>query len=68
MKTVVFSHSVWIFGTSRSGKTARLVEQFARWMQDENYDQESFYTKKVESKVAIAYQKLCILIKKKEQF
>lgn len=46
MKTVVFSHSVWIFGTSRSGKTARLVEQFARWMQDENYNQESFYTKK----------------------
>jgi hypothetical protein len=46
MKTVVFSHSVWIVGMSRSGKTARLVEQFARWMQDENYDQESFYTKK----------------------
>ncbi|WP_315789690.1 recombinase family protein [Fischerella sp. JS2] len=46
MKTVVFSHSVWIVGMSRSGKTARLVEQFARWMQDENCDQESFYTKK----------------------
>ncbi len=46
MKTVMFSHSVWIVGMSRSGKTARLVEQFARWMQDENHDQESFYTKK----------------------
>ncbi|PLZ97146.1 hypothetical protein CEN50_15900 [Fischerella thermalis CCMEE 5268] len=46
MKTVVFSHSVWIVGMSRSGKTARLVEQFARWRQDEKYDQESFYTKK----------------------
>ncbi|MFB2773340.1 recombinase family protein [Pelatocladus sp. BLCC-F211] len=42
----MFSHSVWIVGMSRSGKTARLVEQFARWMQDENHDQESFYTKK----------------------
>ncbi len=46
MKTVMFSHSVWIVGMSRSGKTARLVEQFARWMQDENHDQESFYTKR----------------------
>ncbi|MGJ5676280.1 MAG: recombinase family protein [Nostochopsis sp.] len=46
MKTFVFSHSIWIVGMSRSGKTARLVEQFARWMQDENDDQESFYTKK----------------------
>jgi hypothetical protein len=46
MKTIMFSHSVWIVGMSRSGKTARLVEQFARWMQDENHDQESFYTKK----------------------
>ncbi|KOP26431.1 hypothetical protein AMR41_10730 [Hapalosiphon sp. MRB220] len=42
----MFSHSVWIVGMSRSGKTARLVEQFARWMQDENHDQESFYTKR----------------------
>jgi hypothetical protein len=50
MKTIVFSHSVWIVGMSRSGKTARLVEQFARWMQDENHDQESFYTKKTRLK------------------
>lgn len=43
---MMFSHSVWIVGMSRSRKTARLVEHFARWMQDEIHDQESFYTKK----------------------
>ncbi|MEH2008216.1 recombinase family protein [Nostoc sp.] len=40
------SHSVWIVGTSRSGKTARLVEQFCSWVQPENKYTESFYTKK----------------------
>ncbi|MCC5642198.1 recombinase family protein [Nostoc sp. CHAB 5824] len=40
------SHSVWIVGTSRSGKTARLVEQFCNWVQPEKQHTESFYTKK----------------------
>ncbi|MBN3923008.1 recombinase family protein [Nostoc sp. NMS4] len=40
------SHSVWIVGTSRSGKTARLVEQFGNWVKSENQYTESFYTKK----------------------
>lgn len=40
------SHSVWIVGTSRSGKTARLVEQFCSWVQPEKQYTESFYTKK----------------------
>ncbi|MEH1854694.1 MAG: recombinase family protein [Nostoc sp.] len=40
------SHSVWIVGTSRSGKTARLVEQFCNWVKAENQYTESFYTKK----------------------
>ncbi|MEI1378292.1 recombinase family protein [Nostoc sp. UHCC 0926] len=40
------SHSVWIVGTSRSGKTARLVEQFCSWVQPEKQLTESFYTKK----------------------
>ncbi|ODH00324.1 hypothetical protein A4S05_33785 [Nostoc sp. KVJ20] len=40
------SHSVWIVGTSRSGKTARLVEQFCNWVEPENKYAESFYTKK----------------------
>ncbi|MEH2394998.1 MAG: recombinase family protein [Nostoc sp.] len=40
------SHSVWIVGTSRSGKTARLVEQFCNWVQPEKQLIESFYTKK----------------------
>jgi hypothetical protein len=41
----VVSHSVWIVGTSRSGKTARLVEQFCSWVQPETQYTESFYTK-----------------------
>ncbi|MGV0106985.1 Recombinase family protein [Nostoc sp. DSM 114160] len=40
------SHSVWIVGTSRSGKTARLVEQFCNWVKSEKQYTESFYTKK----------------------
>ncbi|MBG1265643.1 recombinase family protein [Nostoc sp. WHI] len=40
------SHSVWIVGSSRSGKTARLVEQFCSWVQPENEYIESFYTRK----------------------
>ncbi|MFN6570468.1 recombinase family protein [Dendronalium sp. ChiSLP03b] len=40
------SYSVWIIGTSRSGKTTRLVEHFCRWLQNENHSYESFYTKK----------------------
>ncbi|MCC5618638.1 recombinase family protein [Nostoc sp. CHAB 5836] len=39
------SHSVWIVGTSRSGKTARLVEQFGSWVKSENQYTESIYTK-----------------------
>ncbi|MCC5598284.1 recombinase family protein [Nostoc favosum] len=39
------SHSVWIVGTSRSGKTARLVEQFCSWVQPEKEYAELFYTK-----------------------
>ncbi|MHC5772979.1 PD-(D/E)XK nuclease family protein [Nostoc sp.] len=39
------SHSVWIVGTSRSGKTARLVEQFCNWVKSENQYTELFYTK-----------------------
>ncbi|MEH1949151.1 MAG: recombinase family protein [Nostoc sp.] len=40
------SHSVWIVGTSRSGKTAHLVEQFCNWVTSEKQYTESFYTKK----------------------
>lgn len=46
------SHSVWIVGTSRSGKTSCLVERFCRWMQGDNQDIESFYTKSLEQKKA----------------
>jgi hypothetical protein len=42
----VVSHSVWIVGTSRTGKTARLVEQFCSWVQPEKQHPELFYTKK----------------------
>ncbi|WGV27375.1 recombinase family protein [Halotia branconii] len=37
--------SVWILGTSRSGKTTRLVEHFCSWLQNENHALETFYTK-----------------------
>ncbi|MEH2275131.1 MAG: recombinase family protein [Nostoc sp.] len=46
------SHSVWIVGTSRSGKTARLVEQFCSWVQPEKHS-ESFYTKKQREKKGV---------------
>jgi hypothetical protein len=42
----VVSHSVWIVGTSRTGKTARLVEQFCSWVQPEKQHTELFYTNK----------------------
>jgi hypothetical protein len=42
----VVCDSLWIVGASRSGKTARLVEQFCSWVQAENPKQELFYTKK----------------------
>jgi hypothetical protein len=41
----VVSDSVWIVGTSRSGKTTRLAEQFCHWLQIGNQDVESLYTK-----------------------
>ncbi len=44
------SDSVWILGTSRSGKTTRLVEHFCSWLQNENHALESFYTRKGEKK------------------
>jgi len=43
----VISHSIWIVGSSRSGKTSRLVEQFGNWLQNKNQMYELFYTKKV---------------------
>jgi hypothetical protein len=46
----VVAHSVWIIGTSRSGKTARLVEHFCYWFENENQDIESFYTKNTQQK------------------
>ncbi|BBD59523.1 hypothetical protein NIES2109_23110 [Nostoc sp. HK-01] len=46
----MISHSVWIVGNSRSGKTTRLVEHFCRWLQIENHNFELFYTKKAGKK------------------
>ncbi len=39
------SDSVWIVGSSRSGKTTRLVEQFSRWMNQKNKSNQLFYPK-----------------------
>ncbi|MCC5636153.1 recombinase family protein [Nostoc sp. CHAB 5844] len=46
----MISHSVWIVGTSRSGKTTRLVEHFFRWLQIDNQNLGLFYTKKAGKK------------------
>ncbi|MEA5514088.1 recombinase family protein [Nodularia sp. UHCC 0506] len=42
----MISHSIWIVGASRSGKTTRLVESFCDWLQSEQHDSASVYTKK----------------------
>ncbi|WP_138499349.1 recombinase family protein [Nostoc sp. PA-18-2419] len=39
------SHSIWIVGTSRSGKTTRLVKQFSSWVEPKKPYTDSFYTK-----------------------
>ncbi len=49
----MISHSVWIVGNSRSGKTARLVEQFCSWVQPDKQYRESFYTKSSGRKKAV---------------
>ncbi|MEA5579812.1 recombinase family protein [Nodularia harveyana UHCC-0300] len=44
----MISHSIWIVGSSRSGKTTRLIENFGDWLQSDNHIVESFYTKNLE--------------------
>ncbi|MFM7367898.1 MAG: recombinase family protein, partial [Sphaerospermopsis kisseleviana] len=47
------SNSFWIVGTSRSGKTTRLAQQFCDWVQqNDNQDIESFYPKNQNRKKA----------------
>ncbi|MDH6056493.1 PD-(D/E)XK nuclease family protein [Umezakia ovalisporum] len=46
----MISHSIWIVGASRSGKTTRLVESFCDWLSGENLSFGSFYTKKQSNK------------------
>ncbi|MEC4818502.1 MAG: recombinase family protein [Scytonema sp. PMC 1069.18] len=41
----MISDSLWITGPSRSGKTARLVEQFCIWVLSESQHKDSYYTK-----------------------
>ncbi|MBC1217293.1 recombinase family protein, partial [Trichormus variabilis ARAD] len=48
----MLSHSIWIVGTSRSGKTTRLVKQFCDWVQHDNQVHELFYTKKAKLKAS----------------
>jgi hypothetical protein len=57
----VISHSVWIVGTSRSGKTTRLVEHFCRWLKIETQNNESFYTKKQGQKTVNSLPKTLVL-------
>ncbi|MEA5552183.1 recombinase family protein [Anabaena cylindrica UHCC 0172] len=44
------SDSIWIVGTSRSGKTTRIAEQFCHWIEIENQYPELFYTKNQNNK------------------
>jgi hypothetical protein len=44
----VVADSVWVIGASRSGKTARLVEHFCRWLPSDNYNIASIYTRKTQ--------------------
>lgn len=44
--------SIWIVGSSRSGKTTRLAEQFCHWLQINNQHTEIFYTKNKNNKKA----------------
>jgi hypothetical protein len=46
----VVSHSIWIVGSSRSGKTTRLVEQFCAWVKNNQRLLELVYTKKAKLK------------------
>ncbi|HEY9802781.1 MAG TPA: recombinase family protein, partial [Leptolyngbyaceae cyanobacterium] len=46
------SHSIWIVGSSRSGKTTRLVEQFCAWVKNNQQVTELFYTKKAKLKAS----------------
>ncbi|MBD2250464.1 recombinase family protein [Nostoc parmelioides] len=48
----MLSHSIWIVGSSRSGKTTRLVRQFCDWVQHDNQVHELFYTKKSKLKAS----------------
>ncbi|MEJ1935874.1 recombinase family protein, partial [Nostoc sp. NIES-2111] len=46
------SHSIWIIGSSRSGKTTRLIEQFCSWINTEHGVHGLFYTKKAKLKTS----------------
>jgi hypothetical protein len=43
----MISDSLWIFGTSRSGKTTRLVNQFSAWLQIDSPVPDLFYNKNI---------------------
>ena len=45
----MISDSLWIFGTSRSGKTTRLVSYFDAWLQVNNQVSSSFYNENINS-------------------
>lgn len=46
-------HSIWIVGSSRSGKTNRLIKEFGNWLQNEKQMYELFYTKKAKLKSSV---------------
>ena len=66
----MLSDSLWIFGTSRSGKTTRLVNQFSAWLQIDSPVPDLFYNKNIhnsqpqpiDSKVNLHQKELGILL------
>ncbi|MBD2694780.1 recombinase family protein [Anabaena catenula] len=55
------SDSVWIVGTSRTGKTTRIAEIFCHWLELDNQDIESFYTKTLSQKKTSSTKKTSTL-------
>ena len=59
----MISHSIWVEGPSRSGKTTRLVENLSNWLQTENHNSPLSDTDKLGKQPAQSIQPLLHLQK-----
>lgn len=53
----MLNHSLWIEGSSRSGKTERLVEQFCIWVNHHDQNKQLFYTSNLIKKNSLSILK-----------